>query len=184
VIKTKVGYTGGKKEFPTYHSLGDHTETLQLEYDPNQTTYQALLDIFWKNHNPCVKNRAQYMSAIFYHDNEQKELAEQSKEALQKSNVRQIQTVIREAQTFYNAEDYHQKYLLRRHRNIFNSLNLSDNHVITSHVASRLNGYLNGHGSLDNLQNEMKDWNLNEHQDKAILTAAKSQNLDGGSCRM
>jgi peptide-methionine (S)-S-oxide reductase len=54
--------------------MGDHTETVDVDYDPNQTSYAELLDIFWNNHDSCMKNKRQYMSAIFYHDDEQKEL--------------------------------------------------------------------------------------------------------------
>merc|ERR1712165_66688 len=79
VVRTKVGYTGGTKSFPTYHSLGDHTESVQIEYDPQQTGYRKLLDIFWNNHDCTKHHTRQYMSAIFYHNEEQKLMAEQTK---------------------------------------------------------------------------------------------------------
>ena len=72
--------------------------------------------------------------------------------------------------------------MLRRHRQIFNSLGLSDPDVITSHVTARLTGYLNGYGSLDNLMKEIGNWNLNEHQEKAIIRTIQNKVSVGGSC--
>ena len=87
-----------------FHS-GDHTETLQLEYDPKLTNYSNLLDIFWNNHDPTARNRPQYMSAIFYHDKEQKKLAEKTMVKRDKELAAKIQTKILSAQRFYDAEE-------------------------------------------------------------------------------
>jgi len=78
VVRTRVGYTGGDKPNPTYHNIGDHAESVDIDYDPEVTDYENLLDIFWKNHNPTSFYSRQYMSAIFYHDAAQKEAAELS----------------------------------------------------------------------------------------------------------
>ena len=85
---------------------GDHTETVQLDYDPNCTTYRDLLNMFWKNHDPTALHKAQYMSAIFYHDNQQKQLAERTRDEHQKTIKRKIATKILPADTFYVAEQY------------------------------------------------------------------------------
>ena len=85
---------------------GDHTETVQLEYDPNRTTYSDLLNIFWKNHDSTASHKAQYMSAIFYHDDEQKQFAEQTRDEHQKMLKRTIVTKILPAKRFYDAEEY------------------------------------------------------------------------------
>lgn len=87
-----------------FYVSGDHTETLELEYDPNCTTYKDLLKIFWKNHNPTAVHKAQYMSAIFYHNEDQKQLAEETREEHQKIVKRKIVTKILPANTFYVAE--------------------------------------------------------------------------------
>ena len=81
---------------------GDHTETIDIDYNPEETDYDTLLDIFWKNHNPTSFYSRQYMSAIFYHDEAQKEAAEQSLA----SQRRKVTTQILEAETFYNAEGW------------------------------------------------------------------------------
>ena len=84
---------------------GDHTETIQLEFDPTQTDYETLLTIFWNNHDSTACTSRQYMSAIFYHSGEQKALAEKTKEKHQTTLKRTIQTRIKEADTFYDAEE-------------------------------------------------------------------------------
>jgi methionine-S-sulfoxide reductase len=122
VISTAVGYTGGHKENPSYEEVCSgktgHTEAIEIVYDPSQVTYEELLDIFWKNIEPTMLNRqfvdfgTQYSTAIFYHNEEQKHLAEASKEKLEKSGkfFKPIVTEIQPASRFYKAEEYHQHY--------------------------------------------------------------------------
>jgi peptide-methionine (S)-S-oxide reductase len=126
VVSTAVGYAGGTTEKPTYEDVCSdetgHAEVVQVEFDPAQISYQQLLDVFWSNHNPTTLNRqgpdvgTQYRSVIFYHSPEQKAVAEQSRENLQKSGrfPRPIVTQIEPAPTFWRAEDYHQQYLRKR----------------------------------------------------------------------
>jgi len=83
---------------------GDHTETVELHFDPKQTSYSKLLKMFWENHDPTRCASRQYMSAIFYHNDEQKQLAEESKDEQQKRISQKIVTKIAPAETFYNAE--------------------------------------------------------------------------------
>lgn len=126
VIETQVGYTGGHTQKPTYHDVCSdgtgHAEAVEVTYDPAKVPYATLLDIFWDNHNPTQVNRqgpdvgSQYRSAIFFHSAEQEREAKASKEALGKSGrfSKPIATEIVPAVEFYPAEDYHQKYLLKR----------------------------------------------------------------------
>src|SRR5262249_18399740 len=73
VVRTRVGYTGGTSKDPTYYSLGDHTETLQIDFDPTVITYEQLLEVFWHTHNPCAQPWSRrYMSTVFYHGESQK----------------------------------------------------------------------------------------------------------------
>ena len=88
-----------------YTYSGDHTETVEIKYDPKQTSYQEMLKLFWINHDPTRCASRQYMSAIFYHNEEQKRLAEESKEEAQKKLTKKIVTKITQAETFYNAEE-------------------------------------------------------------------------------
>ena len=122
VTSTKVGYTGGQLPNPTYEEVctdkTGHAEAVEVEYDPDEITFEELLDVFWDNHNPTTLNRQgpdvgiQYRSAIFYHDEGQKEIAEKSKKELDKSGKFSdpVVTQIVPAPVFYKAEEYHQKY--------------------------------------------------------------------------
>lgn len=126
VIDTAVGYLGGTFENPTYEDVctgrTEHAEVVRITFDPDAVSYEALLDVFWKCHDPTQVNRqgpdvgAQYRSAVFFHTPEQQATAERSKESLQASGrVRgTIATEITPASTFYRAEDYHQQYLAKR----------------------------------------------------------------------
>jgi peptide-methionine (S)-S-oxide reductase len=117
------GYTGGSKVNPTYEEVSSgstgHTESIQISYDPSKVSYSHLLDVFWHNIDPLAKDSQfcdtgnQYRSAIFYHNEEQKKLALQSKatlEASERFKGKTIYTEIVPASTFYPAEGYHQKY--------------------------------------------------------------------------
>ncbi len=122
VVKTISGYTGGKVENPTYKQVSaggtGHLESVEVYYDPNRVSYEYLLEAFWRMVNPTdaggqfVDRGDQYATAIFYHNDEQKRAAEQSKDALAASGRydKPIVTPIRPALTFYPAEDYHQDY--------------------------------------------------------------------------
>jgi peptide methionine sulfoxide reductase msrA/msrB len=122
VIKVISGYTGGTKENPTYEEVSSgttgHVEAIQVHYDPSKITYKELLDTFWKHVDPTdsggqfVDRGLQYRSVIFYHDEEQKRLAEESKEALSRSGKlkKPIVTEILKFTRFYEAEEYHQDY--------------------------------------------------------------------------
>lgn len=147
---------------PTYRRIGDHTETVDIEFDPHKTSYETLLGYFWKWHSPTSSHSRQYMSAIFYHDQEQKKLAEQTRDEQQKHLARPIVTVITEAGPFYEAEDYHQKYILRQHQTVLDRLKLTDSELIKSKTACRLNGYLAGNGSEESFLEECDKFDLSE----------------------
>ena len=128
VISTSVGYTGGAFKNPTYKDVCSgktgHAEALEVQYDPSQVSYEALLDLFWNIHDPTTLNRqgpdlgAQYRSAILFHTPEQKAVAIASKEKLQKGGRYRnpIVTEITPASQFYRAEEYHQQYMEKRGR--------------------------------------------------------------------
>ena len=105
VVRTRVGYAGGTKVNPSYYKLGDHTETVDIDYNPEETTYEKMLHMFWNNHNPTVNCKRQYMSAIFYHDEEQKKLAESTMVEENKKKNGKITTKILPAKEFYEAEE-------------------------------------------------------------------------------
>ncbi|PHV64127.1 peptide-methionine (S)-S-oxide reductase MsrA [Cyanobacterium aponinum] len=120
VISTTSGYTGGNVKNPTYKQVSQgqtgHAEAVQVKYDSSKVNYEVLLDIFWKNIDPTVKNRQfcdvgnQYRSGIFYHSEEQKQLALASREKVEKQLNGKIYTEITPVKDFYPAEEYHQDY--------------------------------------------------------------------------
>jgi peptide-methionine (S)-S-oxide reductase len=120
VTSTISGYTGGTKKNPTYEQVSagttGHTEAVEITYDPKKISYEKLLDVFWRNIDPLTANAqfcdsgSQYRSAIFYHDQIQKTLAEASKKRLQDRFKQPVVTEIVRASEFYPAEDYHQDY--------------------------------------------------------------------------
>jgi methionine-S-sulfoxide reductase len=91
--------------------LGDHSEAVRIIYNPEKISYRELLHHFWNRHDPTVPQKTQYRSAVFYHNEDQKNAAEESLKEAQKSYAREILTTIESANAFYPAEDYHQDYL-------------------------------------------------------------------------
>ncbi len=160
VVRTRVGYTGGTTENPTYHGLGDHSEAVEMDYDPSVVSYSDLLDVFWKSHNPGSRPCSrQYRSAIFYHNEEQKRLALESRKAVE-AGTGKVYTEIEPAGRFYRAEDYHQKYYLRQRPDLLNELRKTyprDRDLVDSTAAARVNGYLGGNGSCALAHRELKD---------------------------
>lgn len=122
VTKVESGYSGGKVKNPTYKEvcsgLTGHAEVIQLTYDPNKVSFDELLEVFWQTHDPTTLNRqgadegTQYRSAVFYHNAEQKQLAESYKKKLDAAGAfdNPIVTEITPFSAFYKAEDYHQNY--------------------------------------------------------------------------
>ena len=138
VVSTSVGYTGGRTQNPTYRAVCSdktgHAEAVQVIYDPAKVSYQQLLQLFWDIHDPTTVNRqgpdigSQYRSAIFYHNQQQRSAAEESKIKLTQSGKfkRPIVTEIIPASTFYRAEEYHQRYL-EKHGRVSCAVAPSDN---------------------------------------------------------
>lgn len=156
VVRTRVGYAGGLKRNPTYHDLGDHTETVQIDFDPTAIGYRQLLDVFWGSHNPCGRAYSrQYMSIVFYHDDEQKKAAEDTRRR-QEAARGKIHTEIRPYDTFTYAEDYHQKYYLQNSPSMEAFRALAPSEFVASTAAARMNGVAGGHGSAEDQQKLIK----------------------------
>lgn len=173
VIRTQVGYAGGTKKNPTYHSLGDHSETIEIEFDPGKVSYEKLLDIFWESHEPTAQPFSrQYASFIFFHTDEQKRKAQESKKQVEGKKGKKLFTEIVKDGTFYPAEDYHQKYYLRRYEALVKELSVlyaGQGDFTKSTAAARVNGYLGGNGNLDQLAQQLKDIGLSaEARDRIV----------------
>ncbi|CAF30404.1 peptide-methionine (S)-S-oxide reductase MsrA [Methanococcus maripaludis] len=130
VVSTEVGFMGGTIKNPTYGQVcrgkSGHIEVVKIDYDPEIISYDELLDLFWNNHNPTTPNKQgwdvgeQYSSYIFYFDDEQKLIAEKSLEKMQENTDLKIVTIIEKAGSFYPAEEYHQKYFMKKNNSILN----------------------------------------------------------------
>jgi peptide-methionine (S)-S-oxide reductase len=171
-----VGYTGGTSANPTYTSIGDHSESIQIEFDPTVVSYAALLEIFWDSHDPATAPSCrQYMSGIFYHDEAQRLLAEETKLA-QEALWGTIHTEITPVQTFYRAEDYHQKWYLRG-----NSLLLRDFNAIypdpvdftDSTAAARVNGVVGRYYTAARLEAELASFGLSAEANEVLRGYAR-----------
>ena len=159
MLRTRVGYCGGKKENPTYYSLGDQTEAISIDFDPKVISYEQLLAYFWTAHRCDQTNRSrQYMNAVFYQNEHQQQIAANSKAAEAKKKgipLESVQTEILPVRTYTYAEGYHQKYYLRRHSDIVDFILKTypdAKSKADSTVATRINAYL-GTGM-------QKDWKV------------------------
>ncbi|EMA01412.1 peptide-methionine (S)-S-oxide reductase [Haloarcula vallismortis] len=151
VVRTRVGYAGGTEPDPSYYSLGDHTEVVQVEYDPDVVSYTDLLDVFWANHTPfSTPRKRQYRGVVLAHSDRQRETAERTREALEARTGTAVETTIETLDRFYLAEDYHQKYELRSTPVVADELeDIYGDAFVDSTVAARLNGFVAGHGEDD-----------------------------------
>jgi len=177
-VRTKVGYAGGTTANPSYRSLGDHTEVIELEYDPRLTTFRNILEFFWSHHDPHSAKACsrQYRSLIFYHNDEQRMVAMTSLRERERITGRKLPTLVIPAQEIVMAEDYHQKYLLQKQGWLLAELELEKTEdLVHSMVAARLNGYTNGYGSKENfiaekdslkLPNKVVDYVLKKIEDQ------------------
>jgi peptide-methionine (S)-S-oxide reductase len=176
VLSTRVGYAGGKKVNPTYYSLGGHSESVEIVYDPSVISYQDLLEVFWQSHNPAaVPYSSQYMSIIFYYDEEQKRLAEETKANLEETTGRKMYTEIVPAGEFYPAEDYHQKYALRQYPVLVSEMEAiypDPEDFVNSTAVARLNGYAGGYGNANSLEEELELLGLSEKGQEIVREIA------------
>ena len=159
-----MGYAGGRMKNPTYRQMGDHTETLQVDYDPSLISYGELLDLYWNSHNPYRQTISrQYMNIIFIHNDEQERLAREGREILEQKQNGTVYTDIVSYSMFYPAEDYHQKYYLQNVSalmNEFKEFYPAFQDFIDSTAAARVNGYLSGYGDAASLSRELEDLGL------------------------
>ena len=152
--------------------MGDHTEAVQLDYDPRIISYEKLLDIFWDNHDPSSTSFSrQYMKAIFYHNSEQRDTALASKSEVETSSGIGVKTPIVPVNSFTLAEDYHQKFMLKNHQFLKKEMvSRYPNHLdlVNSAAASRINGYAGGYGTKKQLMREINTLGLSPEGQKAL----------------
>ena len=179
MIRTRVGYGGGSTETPDYGNMGDHTETVQIDYDPREVSYAQLLTLFWNSHRPTQRPwKRQYMNAVFYHDERQRKQALDSKAAVEKRMGRTVHTAILPLNDFTRAEDYHQKYLLGRRSALARELKRIypiHKDFVDSTVVARINGYVGGHGNPEQLTGELNGMGLSPEAEKTLVELVQTK---------
>jgi peptide-methionine (S)-S-oxide reductase len=186
VLRTRVGYAGGTSLHPTYRNMGNHTETIQIDYEPSIISFEEILEVFWKSHNPFRSSDAipflsrksrQYMSIILYHDDIQRELAITTKKHWEQTSQGEIQTELQPSSQFFMAENDHQKYYLKRYTSTMEKLKpLYPSHedFVNSTFIARLNGLAGGYGTLDGMKKEIHEWKLNPSERLNLLDVLNS----------
>jgi peptide-methionine (S)-S-oxide reductase len=163
--------------------LADHTETIQIDYDPTRISYEKLLEIFWSAHTPTRRPWSQqYKAAVFFHNQEQKRLALASLKSQAAKTKGKIYTEIIPASEFYLAEAYHQKYQLQRDDRLLKELRgiyPATQDFVNSTAAARVNGYLGGYGTLAAVQAELPNLGLSPEANRRILDMVENHNRRG-----
>jgi peptide-methionine (S)-S-oxide reductase len=167
-----VGYSGGTTANPTYDAIGDHSETLQIDFAPSQVTYDELLDVFWDSHAADYQPLSrQYMAILHYSSDAQQDSARASARRIVGETGRPVLTEIRPVGTFYLAEDYHQKYYLRSSPSWHPTFLLAYPNAKAfrdSTLAARVNGCLGGYCTREDLETEIDSYGLSPEGEKAL----------------
>ena len=179
VISTRVGYSGGGTTDPTYYNLEYHSETIQIDYDPTQISYEALLEVFWQSHIAATEQYLpQFASNIFYANEEQHRLAEASKKREEARIGYYVSTRIRPLKKFYLAEDYLQKSYLAQSSELAEALHEiypDPEDFLNSTVVARMSGYVGGHTTLAKLTEQLNGLELSStDRERLLALAAKS----------
>ena len=160
VLRTRTGYAGGTTENPTYKEMGDHTETIEVDFDPSIISYEEILRHFWRSHYPnrdAYRGR-QYISLLRFHDEKQEAAVERIKGEMEAELGFSIETEIAPFEGFTLAEERHQKYYLKRYPGALNQLEgmAPEPSILTDSIfAARLNGFVKGFGNREELLEEI-----------------------------
>ncbi|MCC4723398.1 peptide-methionine (S)-S-oxide reductase MsrA [Salinicoccus sp. RF5] len=163
VLRTRTGYAGGTTENPTYKEMGDHTETIEVDFDPSIISYEETLRHFWRSHYPnrdAYRGR-QYISLLRFHDEKQEAAVERIKGEMEAELGFSIETEIAPFEGFTLAEERHQKYYLKRYPGALNQLECMapEPSILTDSIfAARLNGFVKGFGNREALLEEISGW--------------------------
>jgi methionine-S-sulfoxide reductase len=181
-----VGYAGGNRSNPTYDSLGDQSECVQVDYDPTVISYEQLVDLMFALHDPTSRpSYAQYASLILAQDDEQLTIARERAKVASVKLGKPLTTRIETLKRFWPAEDYHQKYYLRNDRTLLTQLRgmlgADETALRDSTAAMRVNGYVSGSGTRTRLAGEIDSFGLSAPAREHLLSLV-DETASGGAC--
>ncbi|USB33552.1 peptide-methionine (S)-S-oxide reductase MsrA [Paenibacillus sp. YPG26] len=175
VIRTRVGYAGGTTDQPSYREMGDHSEVVQLDFDPGIVSYEDILRIFWNHHNPVNINDykgRQYQSLVLYHNEQQRNAAGQVIREMELEGRAKPDTEVSLCVKFYPAETRHQKYYLHRYPDAVEKLSFvypSQEELLNSTLAARLNGLAKGYANMAQIKQEIAEWPIGKSQCEGLI---------------
>lgn len=179
IIRTRVGYAGGTQAHPTYRQLGDHTETVEMDYDDRILSLENILDVFWSNHNPLNINDykgRQYQSLVLYRSQTQLNAIQHVMKLREEQGKGMPGSEISAFDRFYLAEDRHQKYYLKRYPHAIEELSSlfpSPQELTNATLAARLNGVAKGYANSHIIQEEISTWPISEEEKENMLRLIK-----------
>lgn len=174
VYRTRAGYAGGTSLHPTYREMGDHTESIEVDFDPAIISLEELLVHFWKNHYPNRDNYKgrQYISLLCYRGEEQLKAIETVRARMEKELGEGIETEVASFKAFTMAEERHQKYYLKRYPKALEQLKsiyTEEVELTDATFAARLNGFVKGFGTKEGLIQEIGNWNIETSQRELFM---------------
>jgi methionine-S-sulfoxide reductase len=178
VVRTRVGYCGGSTAHPTYYDLADHTEALQIDFDPQVVSYEAMARRFFAEHDPSRPRNwsRQYMTALFCIGDAERHRAQAVKAQVEAERQKPVLTPLVAIERFWPAEDYHQKYYLRSYRDLVAELRGYDDVTLReSTAAARMNGYVSDHGTRAQLEEDLPRLGLSPSGETLLCRAHKER---------
>lgn len=179
IMRTRVGFAGGTKDNPTYRQLGDHTETVEMDFDSCIVSLETILNVFWSYHNPVNINDykgQQYRSLVLFRDPIQHSVIREVMRTSEEQGKGKLDTEVAPYTGFYLAEDRHQKYYLKRYPDAIKKLRTffpTDEELTNATLAARLNGLAKGYTNLEKIINEIRTWQVSREEQEEIIHLIK-----------
>lgn len=179
MLRTAVGYAGGRTPNPTYHDLADHAEAVQVEFDPEVIDLEVLLQMFWDAHDPTSALRStQYRAELFCSDEGQLAIAEASAQRIAAKYGAPVATALRLNVPFHGAEGYHQKWRLRRHTALWQEVQshyVDEDALLASTAAAKLNGYVSGGAPRAQVERDLALMELSSEAHAGLIAAVRDE---------
>ncbi|MZQ86581.1 peptide methionine sulfoxide reductase [Paenibacillus sp. 5J-6] len=175
ITRTRVGFAGGTTENPTYRQMGDHSETVEMDFDPSIVSLETILHVFWSNHNPVNINDykgRQYRSLVLYRNPIQMDIIHKVMADREVQGNGRPDTEVAPLIHFYLAEDRHQKYYLKRYPDALDKLKPlfpTDEELTNATLAARLNGLAKGYTNMDKIIHEIRTWLISSEEQEEII---------------